>query len=412
MRLLVLGSGGREHVLAWKLAESPGAEVFVAPGNGGTLHNVSLNPSDFPAVEDFCSRERIDLLVVGPEAPLTAGISDHLEGSPVRVFGPRSDGARLEGSKIWAKQFMERHGVSTARFWAFDPGDDPGPVIHALRGDLVVKLDGLAAGKGVIVCTAEDQAWKALEDFRRSFGDAPFLIEQRLTGREASIIGITDGSTIRLLQASQDHKRAHEGERGPNTGGMGAYAPARFCDRRLMGLIHRRVIAPTLEGLRREGIPYCGAIYFGLMITPDGPFLLEYNVRFGDPEAQVILPPLAGDLAVLMAACVDGRLRETSVAFHPGCHVGVVMASKGYPGACETGFRITGLDKVPPDVRVFHAGTRRSREGVETAGGRVLTVVGHHARLEGAMAQAYRGVENIGFEGAWFRRDIGTQGRA
>jgi phosphoribosylamine--glycine ligase len=383
----------------------------VAPGSGGTTNNVPLNPADFPAIASFCELERIDLVVVGPEGPLVEGIADYFRGSPVQVFGPDRDGARLEGSKIWAKRFMQRHGVATSQFWVFEHGEDPEGLIRELKGDLVVKFDGLAAGKGVTVCSSIDRSLEAVAGIRRSFGsDASFLIERRLRGRELSIIGITDGSSVRLLQPSQDHKRLEDGDRGPNTGGMGAYAPVPFCTQDVLAAIHRDIVGPTLEGLRRDHIAYRGAIYFGIMLTEQGPLLLEYNVRLGDPEAEVILPALATDLVELVTACVHGNLGQAEMSFHPEWFVDVVMASQGYPGSYQTGSEITGLDAATSDALVFHAGTRREGGRLLTSGGRVLNVVGRGPTLREAIAAAYDHVAGIRFSTMYFRHDIGIKG--
>jgi phosphoribosylamine--glycine ligase len=414
MRVLVLGSGGREHAVAWKLAQSPLVdEVRVAPGNGGTAGNAALDPMEFDGVRRFCESERIDVIFVGPEGPLVGGIADYFQGSPVAVFGPGRDGARLEGSKILAKRFMQRHGVATAPFWAFEAGEDPGPLIRELDGDLVVKFDGLAAGKGVHVCSSVEDATRAVAEIRGSFGrDASFLIERRLGGMEVSIIGITDGTTIRMLQPSQDHKQIYDGDLGPNTGGMGAYAPVPFCTPDVLARVDRDIVAPTLAGLRAEGIAYHGALYFGIMLAPSGPHLLEYNVRLGDPEAEVTLAPLATDFAELVMACVRGTLSQVELTFHPGSFVDVVMASRGYPGPYASGFVVDGLDGLPSGAMVFHAGTRRVGSGIVTSGGRVLNVVGSGPTLEEAIECAYRFAEGIRFENRYFRRDIGRKGLA
>lgn len=412
MRILVLGSGGREHALSWKLAQSPLAEVvFVAPGNGGTSPNVSLDPLDFPAIGRFCAQERIDLLVVGPEAPLVRGIADFFRGSAVRVVGPGGAGARLEGSKIFAKRFMERHGVATAPFWVFDRGEDPTDLIRDLGGKAVVKYDGLAAGKGVTVCTNEAEAEAAVARLREAYGpSASFLIEPVLEGMEVSIIGFTDGETFLRLQPSQDHKRRYDGDHGPNTGGMGAYTPAAFCTPQVLDSIDRSIVTPTLEGLRREGISYHGALYFGIMLTAEGPTLLEYNVRLGDPETEAVLPALETDLVAVFCRCVEGNLAAADVRFSPDSFVDVVLVSGEYPGTCVTGVPVRGLEDLPREAIVFHAGTRRTPQGIVTAGGRVLNVVGRGSTLSEAVEAAYGLVSGITFEGCDYRRDIGRRG--
>ncbi len=411
MRVAIIGSGGREHALAWKLGQCVNpADLYVIPGNGGTENNVDLDPMDFHALEAFCQQRAIDLLVVGPEAPLDAGLADHFASGSVRVFGPGRDGARLESSKIWAKQFMARHDVATGGFRACQGVAQARQAALEMGGDLVLKYDGLAAGKGVFVCQSMDEAEQALERISSRYGDdAPCLAEERLEGAEVSVIGFTDGEHIRLLQPSQDHKQLLDGDRGPNTGGMGAFCPVPWFDNAMAGQVLNRVVQPTLDGLRQEGIAYRGVIYFGLMITSHGPRLLEYNVRLGDPEAEVVLPALKSDLLALCLACCDGTLEKQQLAFHGGYFADVVLASGGYPGAYPKGLPITGLDELDPQLLVFHAGTRRSGDELLTAGGRVLNVVGQGPDLDSALRRAYRACAAIQFEGKFHRSDIGRR---
>ncbi len=411
MKVAIIGSGGREHAMAWKLGQDiPEEDIFVLPGNGGTTNNVPLDTGDLGAIEAFCLERGIELVLVGPEVPLAAGIVDHLAERGVRAFGPTAAGARLESSKIWAKKFMRRHGVATADFQVFDRAADAMTYAKELGGKAVVKYDGLAAGKGVFVCNGLDEVAQAIEKVRTTWGThTPLLVERCLEGAELSILGFTDGRTIKLLTPSQDHKQVYDGDSGPNTGGMGAFCPVPACDSKLLARIDETVVQPTLRGLREESIDYRGFIYFGLMITADGPQVLEYNARLGDPEAEVILPALESNMLDIVQACLDGRLDECEVKTRDGFFVDVVLASKGYPGKYEKGIEITGWDRVDPGTLVFHAGTRRDGERVLTSGGRVLNVVAHGDDLESAITNAYAQCEKIEFEGKYNRTDIGRR---
>lgn len=395
------------------MEKEPGVEkVYVAPGNGGTKNNIRVDIMDFDAVRSTVAAHSIDLIVVGPEAPLAAGIVDALEADGVRVFGPNAGCARLEASKVFAKQFMVRHKVATADFRVFDSPANASLDLPDYPGGLVVKFDGLAAGKGVQVCSGPAQAQAALLGFARAYGDqARVLVEERLSGSEISIIAITDGKDIRLLSPSQDHKQLLEGDKGPNTGGMGAYCPVPPVTDLMLARIRKDVVEPTLEGLQADGLDYRGVLYFGIMMTAQGPRLLEYNVRLGDPEAEVLLPALASGFAGLADACVDRRLGASKVTFNPGFFVDVVLASSGYPGEYETGFPIYGLDSLPPDSLVFHAGTSRQQDSdlVVTSGGRVLNVVGHGETLSLAIRSAYETAARIDFENMCLRTDIGRR---
>jgi len=412
MNIAVLGSGGREHALAWKLGQSPLADtVYVMPGNGGTANNVAVDPMDFEAVGVACHARDVELLVVGPEDPLAAGIVDHFAGSEIKVFGPSAAGARLEGSKAWSKDFMARHGVATAAYRHFPRPADAQGWVRERGGACVVKYDGLAAGKGVFVCQDTAQALEALATVQERYGaDAPTVVEDCLLGNEVSILGLTDGSHISLLLASQDHKQLLDGDRGPNTGGMGAFCPVPNFDLMMLEQVRAEVVEPTLQGLRDDGIDYRGVIYFGLMMCADGPKLLEYNVRLGDPETEAVLPALSSDLVELMLACLDGSLMLCDMRFEPGFFVDLVLASGGYPGGYPKGLEITGADSAPDGVLVFHAGTRRDDAGsLVTSGGRVLNVVAHGETLDAAIAKAYAAAEFIGFEGKIQRGDIGRR---
>ena len=411
MNIAVLGSGGREHAIAWKLAQSPMAdEVYVMPGNGGTTNNVPVDPMDFDAVGAACRERDVQLLVVGPEDPLAAGIVDHFAGSDLKVFGPGAAGARLEGSKAWSKDFMARHGVATAAYRHFPSPAQARDFAQEL-GACVVKYDGLAAGKGVFVCFDAAQAIDALATVEQRYGaDAPTVVEELLMGNEVSILGLTDGRHITLLQPSQDHKQLLDGDQGPNTGGMGAFCPVPAFDLMMLEQVRACIVEPTLAGLRAEGIPFHGVIYFGLMMCADGPKLLEYNVRLGDPETEAVLPALKSDLLELILACLDGTLMLCTPQFEPGYFVDLVQASGGYPGSYPKGIAITGLDAVPDDVLVFHAGTRRDEAGeLVTSGGRVLNVVARGTSLDQAIAKAYAAAQAIHFEGKTQRGDIGRR---
>lgn len=412
MKVGVIGSGGREHAIAWKLAQDLGQDaVFVIPGNGGTANNLAVDPADREALVAACRELGIELLVVGPEGPLAEGIVDDLAGSGIRVFGPGRKAARLESSKIWAKQFMMGHGVPTAPFSVHRVPDEAAGPIRERGGRLVVKYDGLAAGKGVFVASDEAEAAAAIAEVGRRYGPrAGFVIEERLVGEELSVLAFTDGRDVVLLPTSQDHKRVGDGDRGPNTGGMGAYCPVPQADQAMLETIHRRIIQPTLAGLQAEGLDYRGVLYFGVMVTATGPRLLEYNVRMGDPETEAVLPALSSSLLDLILACLDGTVGQARPTFHPAAFVDVVLASGGYPDAYQTGFPISGVDEAQRVCLVFHAGTQRRPDGsVATSGGRVLNVVGSGATLDRAIERAYHGVERISFEGMQYRRDIGQR---
>ena len=411
MRIGVLGSGGREHAIAWKLRQSPEAEiVFVMPGNGGTGENLSVDQGDFSDIRRVCEKNGLELLVVGPEQPLVNGIVEYFHDSPVDVFGPDASAARLEGSKAWAKQFMTRHGVSTPEYWITRDDGILGRIIRSHNGEIVVKYDGLAGGKGVFVCSSETEAWDAVTSIRTRYGsDTSIILEEKLTGQELSIIGITDGRTVRLLSPSQDHKQARDGDKGPNTGGMGAYCPVPICTEEVMATIRTNIVDPTMSGIRADGLQYRGVIYFGLMITDTGPKVLEYNVRFGDPETEVILPSLKSDLLPLIQGCFDDSLARRDAELHNDFIIDVVLASEGYPGPYDTGFPITGLDPVSEDILIFHSGTKRRGDEILTAGGRVLNMVARAPDLSQARDSVYEACSRIRFSGKYYRRDIGAR---
>ena len=428
MRVLIIGGGGREHALAWKIARSPLlGKLYCAPGNAGIAalaRCVDLPPDDPEGLCNFALEQNIDLTVVGPEAPLAAGLADRFRQAGLKVFGPGEEGARLESSKIWSKERMGRWGIPTAAFAAFDDYDAALRHLEQRYRDkpVVVKADGLAAGKGVVVAPDSAAAEEALRQImlEKAFGSSGerVLLEECLYGEELSILAVTDGEQLVLLPSSQDHKAIGEGDRGPNTGGMGAYAPAPLLTGELSDVIERQVFRPFLSGLAAEGIDYRGVIYAGLMIEGRKINLLEFNVRFGDPETQAILPMIRSDLLPLLLAAAEGSLNSQvgKLQRHDGAAACVVMASGGYPGAYKTGRVIRGLERAAPaggddeeeGLAIFHAGTALNRSGaVVTAGGRVLGLTGWAADLPRALQIAYRAAEEIEFDGSYYRRDIG-----
>ena len=415
-RVLVIGGGGREHALLWKLARSPAVgSLFCAPGNAGIralAETIPVPTTDIPGLVRAATDHRIDLVVVGPEDPLAAGLVDALTAAGIPTFGPTAAAARIESSKAFAKEVMAAAGVPTGRSVAVSDLSSALTALSSFGLPVVLKADGLAAGKGVVICEHHDEAVRflrsALDD--RLLGDAgrTVLIEEFLAGPEVSVLSLTDGETIRSLVPARDHKRALDGDAGPNTGGMGVYAPLPDVDEALLARIDAGVLVPTVRELARRGTPFRGVLFTGLILTADGPKVLEYNARFGDPETQVALPLLADDLYPLLAAVTTGRLADVPApAIRDGAAVAVVLASGGYPGAYSTGLPITGLGAVPDDMLVFHAGTRLDDGRVVTAGGRVLTVVGTGPDLATARERAYAGTGAITFEGCHLRRDIG-----
>ncbi len=439
MNVLVLGNGGREHALAWKLAQSPRVErVWVVPGNGGTdprfrnsefgirnerfqskiRHPPSAIPIEggFDDLITFVHREQIGLTVIGPEAPLAKGVVDAFQAAGLRCFGPTRAAARLEASKAFAKDFMARWRIPTARYAAFHEYEQALAHLRRVAYPVVVKASGLAAGKGVIVPAGREEAEAALRQMmvERAFGAAgdEVVIEERLYGQEASVLAFCDGYRVVPMPAAQDHKPVFDGDQGPNTGGMGTYAPAPLITPALMDEIVRTILQPAVDGLRAEGTPYVGVLYAGLMVTDAGPKVLEFNCRFGDPEAQVILPLLETDLIDVVEACLNGALDRVVIRWRPGAAATVVAASEGYPGSYPKGREITGVEEAAalPGVIVFHAGTRRTDDGrLLTDGGRVLNVTGLGDDLPQAIARAYEGIRRIRFQGMHYRRDIGAR---
>lgn len=423
MRILIVGNGGREHALAWALARSPKApELFIAPGNPGTAQlgrNVDIGSSQIDELLRFAKSEQIDLTVVGPEQPLVDGLVDAFEAAGLAVMGPSAAAARLEGSKAFAKAFMDRHGIPTAAYRAFRSEDYEAArdYLKMVGAPVVLKASGLAAGKGAVVCETLADAEEVLRSMlvEDAFGSAgrEVVIEEFMRGEEVSVFALTDGAHYILLPPAQDHKRVGEGDTGPNTGGMGAYAPAPIATPALLQRICREIIEPTIAGMAGEGYPYKGVLYCGLMITEDGPKVVEYNCRFGDPEAQVLLPLLDTDLVSLFQRLVEGRLQEVAIRTRAGAAACVVAASEGYPGSYPSGRPIYGLDQASEleDVVIFQAGTKPGGEtGVVTAGGRVLGVTGIGDELSDALDRAYKALDRIHFDGIHFRRDIGWRG--
>lgn len=424
MKLLVVGNGGREHALAWKLAQSPRvSEVLVAPGNAGTAHeaglrNVAVGASDIDGICALAKNESIDLVVIGPEAPLAAGIVDALEAQGTRVFGPSKAAAELEASKAFTKDFLARHNIPTAAYGNFTKVDTALEFLGTMQSPFVIKADGLAAGKGVIVTESLDEAEAAVCDMLsgNSFGEAGarVVIEEFLPGEEASFIAIVDGETVIPLASSQDHKRIGDGDSGPNTGGMGAYSPAPILDEALTARVMKDIMLPVVKGLASENRRFRGFLYCGLMIDPDGtPKVVEFNVRFGDPETQPILMRLQSDLLDALEAAVDGTLDHVQLNWTPQSCVGVVLAAENYPGTPTKGDAIAGLDtKLGESAKVFHAGTAEKDGTVVTSGGRVLCVCGLGDDLAAAKAEAYQALQKVRFRGMQFRQDISDKGLA
>lgn len=419
MKVLVVGGGGREHALVWKLRQSPLVrKVYAAPGNAGIAELAEcadISVTDIRLLADFAERHGIDLTVVGPELPLTMGIVDEFERRGLRIFGPGREAAALEGSKVFAKRFMKRHGIPTGYHQEFDRAEDARRYIREVGAPTVVKADGLAAGKGVVVCRTVEEALDAVSLMMeaRAFGDAgnQVVVEEFLHGEEVSFLAFTDGTTVLPLPAAQDHKAALDHDRGPNTGGMGAYSPAPVLSEAVQRKVMERILVPTVKGMAAEGRPYRGVLYAGLMIHDGEPRTLEFNARLGDPEAQVLLARMASDLAPVLEAAVDGRLHEAQIAWRPDPAVCVVMAAAGYPGSFEKGKPIAGLRAAArlKDVVVFHAGTALHQGQVVTAGGRVLGVTAWGKDLATAIEKAYRSVGKIHWDGVHYRTDIGRK---
>ncbi|MDC0522451.1 phosphoribosylamine--glycine ligase [Nitrosopumilus sp.] len=415
VNVLVIGSGGREHALSWKLSQSSKVEtVYTAPGNGGTENNVPLDVNDLDALAEFAQKNNC-FTVVGPEDPLAAGIVDKFNKLNLKVFGPSQAAAQLESSKIWAKNFMKRNNIPTARFEIFDDPQKAEEHVKSIDYDVVVKADGLAAGKGVIVCNGNDEAISAIQTIlvKKTFGDAgnKIIIEERIDGIEASYIALSDGNVALPMASSQDHKRIFDDDKGPNTGGMGAYSPTPIITNDLAKKIQEEVIEKTIDAMKNEGIFFKGFLYAGIMIKDDKPYVLEYNVRMGDPECQPITMRMNFDLYDYFIASVDGTLSSLpSLSWKDQFAVCVVLASDGYPGSYSTNDEITGFDSIPNDTNVFHAGTKKSDGKILSNGGRVLGVTSLGDSLESAIDNAYLAIEKISWSNKFCRTDIGKKG--
>jgi phosphoribosylamine--glycine ligase len=419
LTVLLVGNGGREHAIAWKLLQSPLVEhIYVVPGNGGTatldsrVTNVSsVKETDFAGLVTFAKDKKVNFLIPGPEAPLVAGIVDYFQqhASNVRAFGPSEAAARMEGSKTFSKDFMKRHSIPTAAYENFSSYDAASKYLDSISHSVVIKASGLAAGKGVIIPQSKEEAHAALKDIMqdKEFGDAgdEVVIEEFLTGDELSILSFSDGKTIKSLPPAQDHKRIGDGDTGPNTGGMGTYAPTRIAPKDVLEHVDREILQPTIDGMRSEGFEFKGVLFTGLMMTPNGAKVLEYNVRFGDPETQSLLALMESDLAEVMLACANGKLADVDVKVSEKSAATVVVAAGGYPGSYAKG-TVMKLDQTPEDVVLFHAGTSFADNTLKTSGGRVIASTATASTLEEAVTKAYKGVECIQFEGMQFRKDI------
>ena len=422
MKVLVIGSGGREHALVWKISQSPRVgKIYCAPGNGGIgemAELVPIGPEEIDKLADFATKEKINLTVVGPELPLTLGISDFFQARGLRIFGPDRKAAKLEGSKAFAKEILRENHIPTASFDTFSDATSAKRYLIEMKPPYVVKADGLAAGKGVIICSTQKEAEAAIDDIlvRKLFGQAgeKLVIEEFLQGEEASFMALTDGEHILPLASSQDHKRVFDGDRGPNTGGMGAYSPAPVVTPKVHQLIVEQILKPLLGGLKKLGVCYRGVLYVGLMITQNGPKVLEFNVRFGDPECQPVMMRLKSDLVPLLEATIEGRVDQVDPEWHPDAAVCVVLCAKGYPGSYEKGKEIRGLEKLTRWQRgfVFHAGTTKKESRFLTSGGRVLGVTALGSNIQEVVREVYRAIGEIEWEGMYYRKDIGQRALA
>jgi phosphoribosylamine--glycine ligase len=414
MNVLVIGSGGREHAIVWKVSQSPKlTKLYVLPGNPGTVElaeNVSgISVDDHAAVASFCKVKQIDLVIVGPEAPLAAGLVDSLSAERIRCFGPSQAAAEIEASKVFAKDFMARHHIPTARYATFTRIDEALRYLDKVDYPIVIKASGLAAGKGVILPETDEEAKSTLEEIlvKKTFGEAgtEVVIEERMTGQEVSVMAFTDGTTVVPMIPAQDHKRLLDGDNGLNTGGMGAYAPAPIFTNELLQEAIEKVLQPAVDGLRNEGRKFVGVLYAGLMLTPNGIRVLEFNCRFGDPETQVVLPLLETDLVEIAEACVDGRLHEAAVKWKNNAAVCVVLASKSYPEKVESG-KVVAIEQLPDDMVCFHAGTKMENEKLITSGGRVFGLTAWAEDIASAVTKVYANIGKVTFDGRQYRKDI------
>jgi phosphoribosylamine---glycine ligase len=415
LKILVVGGGGREHTLVWKIAQSPRVEkVFAAPGNAGTAaiaENLNLRPTDMKELGKAAKEKNIDLVVVGPENPLASGIVDYFDGLGIPIFGPTRAATQIESSKVFARNLMEKYGIPCPKGATFSSYSEAREYLRKQHPPIVIKADGLAAGKGVIIASSLSEAEKAVSDIMESkiFGSAGdrVVIDEHLSGREVSLIAFTDGKAVSPMVLACDYKKIGDGDQGPNTGGMGSYSPPGFFSAQMTKKVTRDILLPTVRAMAKEDLPYKGVLYAGLMIVDGEPVVLEFNARFGDPETQVILPLLKTDLVDILMAVVQGNLDQTKIKWSSEACVGVVMSSAGYPGSYKTGFPIQGIDSVDKDVIVFHAGTKLGNDGIiYTDGGRVLTVVGMGQDMAEARGKVYRNIPNIYFEGCHYRKDI------
>jgi phosphoribosylamine---glycine ligase len=413
MNVLIIGSGGREHAMAWKVAQSPRlTKLYIAPGNAGTAdcgENVLLDVSDHAVVVRFCKEKQIDLVLIGPEVPLADGLADSLSATGIRCFGPSQAAAQIEASKVFAKDFMARHHIPTARYATFDKVSDAIAYLERIDCPVVIKASGLAAGKGVVLPETLEEAKTTVESILvdKTFGEAgsEVVIEERLSGQEVSLMAFTDGETIVSMLPAQDHKRLLDGDNGLNTGGMGAYAPAPIFTADLLNEAMESILKPAVNGLRLEGTPFVGVLYAGLMLTQNGIYALEFNCRFGDPETQAVLPLLETDLLDIADACVDGTLKDVSIHWQDGAAVCVVLASKGYPEKAESGQFVTFM-QLPKNAICFHAGTKMNGDQVVTAGGRVFGVTAWAGNLAQSVKSAYGAIDKVQFDGMQYRKDI------
>lgn len=416
MKVLIIGSGGREHTIAWKLQQSPlVTEIFCAPGNAGTAKiakNIEINSNDIEQLTEFAAGNEIDLTVVGPEEPLVNGIVDKFRENNLRIIGPDKNGAQLEGSKAFAKAFMDKYHIPTAKYDEVHTFEEGVAALKKYSYPVVVKADGLAAGKGVFICESKEEAVSAMKELLEDqiLGEAGtnVVIEEFLSGIETSILCFVDGNTIIPMVSSQDHKRVFDGDKGPNTGGMGTYSPNYVYTEAIEKRVEREILVPTLYGIQKEEMDYRGIVFIGLMITDHGPKVLEYNVRFGDPETQVVLPRLETDLVEIFNSMIDGKLEDMNIQWAKNGAVCVILASGGYPNQYEKGLEITGLEEME-DLLIFHSGTTMNGDQVVTAGGRVLGVVAIDKNTEEARNKVYCNIDKIKFKGSFYRSDIGTK---